>query len=189
MTVQIMRDFGVGDGQLFIGGRWVDAAGKDRRTVANPKDGSTVAAVAEGTTEDVDRAVAAARKAQPAWQATTVVERAALLNRLAGLIEDNTETLAGLLTSEAARLFPNRASTPASPRCCCAMRPRAGGTSRARSCPARTGTSRSGSSACPMAWWPASPPGTFRPRCSPARSGRRWSPATRSSSSRTNSRR
>ncbi len=106
MTVQIMRDFGVGDGQLFIGGRWVDAAGKDRRTVANPKDGSTVAAVAEGTTEDVDRAVAAARKAQPAWQATTVVERAALLNRLAGLIEDNKETLAGLLTSEGGKTLP-----------------------------------------------------------------------------------
>ena len=45
MTVQTMRDFGIGEGQLFIGGRWVDLASRERREIANPKDESIVAAV------------------------------------------------------------------------------------------------------------------------------------------------
>ena len=45
MTIQTMRDFGIGEGQLYIGGRWVDSASRERREIANPKDESIVAAV------------------------------------------------------------------------------------------------------------------------------------------------
>ena len=65
MTIQTMRDFGIGEGQLYIGGRWVDSASRDRREIENPKDESIVALVPSITIEDADRAVAAARKAQP----------------------------------------------------------------------------------------------------------------------------
>jgi lactaldehyde dehydrogenase / glycolaldehyde dehydrogenase len=33
MTIQTMRDFGIGEGQLYIGGRWVDSASRDRREI------------------------------------------------------------------------------------------------------------------------------------------------------------
>ena len=83
MTIQTMRDFGIGEGQLYIGGRWVNSASRERREIANPKDESLVALVPSSTIEDADRAVAAARKAQPAWRALTPMERGALLQKLA----------------------------------------------------------------------------------------------------------
>jgi hypothetical protein len=45
MTIQTMRDFGIGEGPLYIGGRWVDSASRDRREIENPKDESVVALV------------------------------------------------------------------------------------------------------------------------------------------------
>src|ERR1700760_2144512 len=106
MTIQTMRDFGIGEGQLYIGGRWVDSASAERREIENPKDESLVALVPSSTIEDADRAVAAARKAQPAWRAATPMERGALLMKLAGLIDDNAEALAQLLTAEGGKLLP-----------------------------------------------------------------------------------
>lgn len=106
MTVQTMRDFGIAENQVYIGGRWVDSAGRERREIENPKDGSIVAAVPAATIEDADRAVAAARKAQPGWNAATSLERGALLHKLANLIEENSETLAHLLTAEGGKILP-----------------------------------------------------------------------------------
>ena len=106
MTIQTMRDFGIGEGQLYIGGRWVDSSSRDRREIENPKDESVVALVPSSTTEDADRAVAAARKAQPEWGRRTPMERGALLQKLATLIDENTEALAALLTAEGGKLLP-----------------------------------------------------------------------------------
>src|ERR1700728_1565712 len=106
MTIQTMRDFGIGEGQLYIGGRWVDSSSKERREIENPKDESIVALVPSSTIEDADRAVAAARKAQPEWSRRTPMERGALLQKLATLIDENTETLAHLLTAEGGKLLP-----------------------------------------------------------------------------------
>jgi lactaldehyde dehydrogenase/glycolaldehyde dehydrogenase len=105
MTIQTMRDFGIGAGQLFIGGRWVESASSERREIQNPKDETPVATVPSSSIEDADRAVAAARKAQPAWNAATPMERAAFLHRLAGLIDENAEPLAQLLTAEGGKLL------------------------------------------------------------------------------------
>ena len=65
MTIQTMRDFGIGEGQIYIGGHWVDSASRERREIENPKDESIVALVPSSTIEDADRAVAAARKRKP----------------------------------------------------------------------------------------------------------------------------
>ena len=105
MTIQTMRDFGIGAGQLFIGGRWVESASSERREIHNPKDETPVATVPSSSIEDADRAVAAARKAQPAWNAATPMERAAFLHKLAGLIDENAEALAQLLTAEGGKLL------------------------------------------------------------------------------------
>jgi hypothetical protein len=34
MTIQTMRDFGIGEGQIYVGGHWVDSASRERREIA-----------------------------------------------------------------------------------------------------------------------------------------------------------
>ena len=49
----------------FVGGKWVDAVEGGTMEVLNPATGETIAEVPQGTQADVDRAVAAAKKALP----------------------------------------------------------------------------------------------------------------------------
>ena len=82
--------------KLFIGGAWVDAAAGGKLEVLNPFDNSLLAEVAEARAEDVDRAVAAAKRAFPAWRALAAHERGRLLLKLADRIEAEAEGLARL---------------------------------------------------------------------------------------------
>jgi acyl-CoA reductase-like NAD-dependent aldehyde dehydrogenase len=84
------------EARLFIGGEFVDAAKGGRIPVINPHDNSTLAEVAEATAEDIDRAVAAARKAFPAWRRTSASDRGRLLLKLADAIENDIDYLAQL---------------------------------------------------------------------------------------------
>jgi acyl-CoA reductase-like NAD-dependent aldehyde dehydrogenase len=68
--------------------------------VINPADESVVAACPQATTQLVDAAVAAARRAFPAWSALSDTERVAKLNAIADLIEQNHKPLAELVTRE-----------------------------------------------------------------------------------------
>ncbi|HVY14712.1 MAG TPA: aldehyde dehydrogenase family protein [Rhodopila sp.] len=102
--IQTPKDFGIGRGQIFVGGSWVESASTDRRDILNPKDESAVDAVAAGSVEDADRAVAAAKKAQPAWNALTPMERAGFLHKLAALVDEHNEVLAQMLTAEGGKL-------------------------------------------------------------------------------------
>ncbi|CAP55230.1 aldehyde dehydrogenase [Gluconacetobacter diazotrophicus] len=85
---------------LFIDGRWVPAAKGERLAVENPATGDVLAEVANGTSEDVDRAVAAAKQAMPGWSRRTATERADDLYRLIGLIKRDAEHLARTITRE-----------------------------------------------------------------------------------------
>jgi acyl-CoA reductase-like NAD-dependent aldehyde dehydrogenase len=82
--------------QLFIDGKFVDAASGETLATLNPHDNSVIADVALAGTEDVDRAVAAATRAHPAWARLAAADRGRILLRLADLIEANTEELARL---------------------------------------------------------------------------------------------
>ena len=82
--------------QLFIGGKFVDAADGATLATLNPHDNSTIAEVAMAGRQDVDRAVAAASAAQPAWARLSASERGRLLLKLADRIEENAEELARL---------------------------------------------------------------------------------------------
>jgi acyl-CoA reductase-like NAD-dependent aldehyde dehydrogenase len=84
--------------RLFIGGEFVDAARGGRIPVTNPHDNSLLAEVAEATAADVDRAVAAARGAFPAWARLAAAERGRLLLKLADAIEADAAYLAELET-------------------------------------------------------------------------------------------
>jgi aldehyde dehydrogenase (NAD+) len=82
--------------KLLIGGEFVDAADGATMDVINPFDGSVLARVAEAKEPDVDRAVAAAEKAFPAWKATMAAQRGRLLGKLADAIESHADELAEL---------------------------------------------------------------------------------------------
>jgi len=75
------------ESRLFIGGEFTDALDGGRIPVLNPHDNSLLAEVAEATPADIDRAVAAARKAFPAWKRMAAADRGRLLLKLADAIE------------------------------------------------------------------------------------------------------
>ena len=80
----------------LVGGEWVGAADGGTMEVLNPATGETIAEVPRGTAADVDRAVAAAKKALPEWLETTPAERAEVLLKLADLIDAHSDELAQL---------------------------------------------------------------------------------------------
>src|SRR5256885_5505538 len=82
--------------QLFIGGRFVDAADGQTLATLNPHDNTPIADVAMAGREDIDGAVAAAEKALPAWRRMAAADRGRILLDLAERIEANAEELARL---------------------------------------------------------------------------------------------
>jgi aldehyde dehydrogenase (NAD+) len=79
---------------LFIDGEFT--AGKDVFKTVNPASEEVLAEVALAGPEDVDRAVAAARRAFPAWSALPGAERAKYLFRIARIIQERSRELAVL---------------------------------------------------------------------------------------------
>lgn len=68
--------------------------------VVNPATGAVIAAIPDGTAADVDRAVAAAAAAFPAWTATAPSARAAILRRISEGLQARTEEIAATITAE-----------------------------------------------------------------------------------------
>lgn len=86
--------------KMLIRGQWVEStSGKTFETI-DPSCGQVLARVAEGESEDINRAVAAARKAfeSGAWPRLTPSQRGRLLWKLADLIEEHADELALLET-------------------------------------------------------------------------------------------
>ena len=84
--------------QLYIDGEWRDASDGSTIKTYNPANGQLLSEIADASEEDVDAAVKAARKAFKNWSKTTVVERAIILNKIADIIDENSEYLATLET-------------------------------------------------------------------------------------------
>ena len=84
--------------QLFINGQWRDAEGGKTFKVYNPSNGEFLATCAAASKADVDDAVKAAWAAFPAWKKVGVTERAAILLKIADIIDANAEHLAMIET-------------------------------------------------------------------------------------------
>lgn len=84
--------------QLYIGGEWVDASDGATLDSFCPATGEKLSTIADATREDVDRAVEVAWKAFETQGKTDKTERAAILNKVADIIEENAEKLALLET-------------------------------------------------------------------------------------------
>jgi betaine-aldehyde dehydrogenase len=89
--------------QNFIDGKLADPAEGATEDVVNPASGEPIAEAPLSTKEDVDRAVAAARKAFDEWSKRTPGERAAVLHAIADLIEERAEELADLEAADAGK--------------------------------------------------------------------------------------
>ena len=86
--------------EMLIGGEWRQAAAHEELEVVNPATEETVATVPAGKPEDVELAVATAKRAFAEWSKTDVEKRAAILTKAADLIQANAKELAATLTAE-----------------------------------------------------------------------------------------
>jgi malonate-semialdehyde dehydrogenase (acetylating)/methylmalonate-semialdehyde dehydrogenase len=84
----------------FVDGRWVESGARERLDVHNPATGEVIARTPLSTAGDLEAAVAAARKAFPAWRDTPVVVRARAMFRFKQLLEEHFEELARTVTTE-----------------------------------------------------------------------------------------
>jgi phenylacetaldehyde dehydrogenase len=84
----------------FIDGAWQPAAGGKSFPTHDPATGTETAQIAMGTAADIDRAVAAARTAfdEGPWSQMTPMERSAILQSIADLMEAHIDELAELET-------------------------------------------------------------------------------------------
>jgi len=91
----------ISPGKLLINGQWMEGSGKAFDTV-NPATGEVLTQVSEATAQDVDQAVAAARKAFDdmggSWRKMSASERGKIMWRIADLIDKNIDELAELET-------------------------------------------------------------------------------------------
>jgi acyl-CoA reductase-like NAD-dependent aldehyde dehydrogenase len=86
--------------QNFIGGDWAESTGETVREIVSPVTGEKLADVPNASTEDIRRATAAAREAQPRWAALSAWERARVCHAIADLIEERKEEFARELSLE-----------------------------------------------------------------------------------------
>src|SRR5580693_2672173 len=101
MTVtvdRIVEEFTAAPQKLFINGQWTDAASGKTFATPNPATGETLANVAEGDAEDVNRAVGAARQAfdDGPWGRMTPSDRGRLIWKIGDLILEHADEFAQL---------------------------------------------------------------------------------------------
>jgi succinate-semialdehyde dehydrogenase/glutarate-semialdehyde dehydrogenase len=86
--------------EMLIGGEWRQATAHEQLEVINPATEETVDTVPAGSPEDVELAVATAKRAFAEWSKTDVEKRAAILTKAAELIHEHAKDLAAKLTAE-----------------------------------------------------------------------------------------
>jgi acyl-CoA reductase-like NAD-dependent aldehyde dehydrogenase len=86
--------------KVYIGGEWVASTGNGSIEVVNASTEEVIGSIPEGTPEDVDRAVTAARKAFETWSQTSVDERAEWLTRISQALGARSQDIAALIAQE-----------------------------------------------------------------------------------------
>jgi 1-pyrroline dehydrogenase len=96
--------------EMFIDGKWTPGTGGGDQEIVNPATGKVIAHVPKGSEEDVNRAVAAARKAfDGGWSDTTPRDRSERLIKLAEVVEEHGDELAKLESENVGKpLAPTR---------------------------------------------------------------------------------
>lgn len=84
---------------LYINGKWLEGS-EGTFEVKNPATGEILATVQKGGEKETKEAIQAANKAFEGWSQTSPVERAKLMNKMADLVENDSERLAKIMTME-----------------------------------------------------------------------------------------
>ena len=115
--------------KFFIDGKWVEPHSKQTLEVLNPANEEVIGTIALGDQTDVDRAVAAARKAFETFSQTSVKDRAALLEKVMGVYQKRMPEIAATVSKEmgAPISLANMAQAPAGLRAAVERTPAAGG--------------------------------------------------------------
>jgi len=92
--------------KLYINGEWVEPAGKGMLDVINSTTEEVMGRVPEGTAEDINRAVAAARAAFDSWSATSAAERAGFLQKIAAGLAARQNEIAAIIACEVGMPLP-----------------------------------------------------------------------------------
>lgn len=85
---------------FYINGQWIKSTGSQFGQVINPATEAVVAEVVEGTVEDVDRAVQAARAAFDSWSSTPSSVRAGYLRKIANGLQARVDEVALAISNE-----------------------------------------------------------------------------------------
>ena len=85
---------------FYIDGKWVSPAERHDFAVVNPANEETIATISLGSAADVDRAVAAAKKAFETYSETSVEERLALLQRIIEVYKAKSSEMAEAISAE-----------------------------------------------------------------------------------------
>ncbi len=91
----------------YIDGRWAESDGGEYLDVENPSTGETLGRVPLSAPAEMDRAIAAAKAAFPAWRDMPVARRCEHLYKLAELIRDKGEAIARMITEEMGKSLPD----------------------------------------------------------------------------------
>ncbi|MGZ8571966.1 MAG: gamma-aminobutyraldehyde dehydrogenase [Actinomycetota bacterium] len=92
--------------QMFIDGAWVNSSSGETRDVISPHTGAVMATVQEGTADDVDKAVAAAKRAfEETWFDSTPKDRQLALLKLADAIEANADEIVKIEAENAGKPY------------------------------------------------------------------------------------
>jgi aldehyde dehydrogenase (NAD+) len=86
--------------QFYIDGQWIDPVGQGQIGVINPATEGAAATIATGSAADVDRAVAAARRAFPGYAQTSREDRLDLLSRIIEVYRRRSNDLAEAISTE-----------------------------------------------------------------------------------------
>jgi len=86
--------------QFYIDGKWVSPTEPHDFTVTNPATEEPIATISLGSAVDVDKAVAAAKKAFESYAETTVDERSALLQRIVEVYKSHLDEMAATISLE-----------------------------------------------------------------------------------------
>ena len=97
MVIEVQRR---SDSKLFMDGAYTDGAGGRTSPVYEKATGKEIGRFAVAEPSDLDRAVAAAKRAQPGWAETGYDVRAGLLRKVARLVEERTDEIADVIVRE-----------------------------------------------------------------------------------------
>jgi len=91
---------------FYVNGEWIKPAGRGTLDVINSTTEEVMGSVPEGTAEDINRAVNAAREAFNSWSATSAAERAGILQKIAAGLAARQNEIAALIASEVGMPLP-----------------------------------------------------------------------------------